>query len=96
MQRDNPDAYAEAIAYLHENRLVLENLSQAARESISQEFSSSRMASQYLDIFETIVDYKKTPFWPETIQPMPILGAPSWSFSFIGRLIRRIRRFKLK
>jgi hypothetical protein len=96
VQRDNPDAYAEAIAYLHENRPVLENLSQAARESISQEFSSSRMASQYFDMFQTIVDYKKPVAWPESIQPKPILGAPSWSFSLIGRLIRRIRKFKLK
>ena len=96
VQRDNPDAYAEVVAYLHENRLVLENLSQAARESISQKFSSSRMASQYFDMFQTIVDYKKTPVWPETIQSMPILGAPRLSFSFIGRLMRRIHKFKLK
>jgi glycosyltransferase involved in cell wall biosynthesis len=90
--RDQPDAYAEAIGQLHADRARLEQLSHAAREAITRDNSSRRMAEQYLEIIRGVMAKKAPAVWPDRIKPLPILGAPAWSFSLPGRMARRLRR----
>ncbi len=95
--RDNPDAYAQAIAILHADRELLERMSQAARATITTDFSAEAMAQRYSAFIESHSSPAKKVLWPEKIQVKPILG--SNPFFQIGpmRVIRRmVKKFRKK
>ncbi len=71
--RDNPEAYADAIAALNNHRDLLERLSVAARQTITEHFSSQAMAGRYLAFLESL-PVRTNAEWPARIHPRPILG----------------------
>jgi glycosyltransferase involved in cell wall biosynthesis len=73
--RDNPEAYADAIAALDRDRHLLEQFSAAARETITRQFSSQAMGERYVAFLKTLPAGKSVA-WPSRIRPRPILGTP--------------------
>ncbi len=69
--RNEPDAFAEAISRLHQNRLLLERLSAAARETITEHFTVQAMACRYINLMEQHACPSGIVNWPERIQPRP-------------------------
>jgi glycosyltransferase involved in cell wall biosynthesis len=72
--RDKPDAYAQAIGALNENRDLLEQLSAAARKTITGHFSSEAMAKRYIAFLDSFRPGENTE-WPARIRPRPIQGS---------------------
>lgn len=91
--REDAHAYAEAVGTLHHDRALLETLSQAARQAITELHSSDKMAERYLSVLRSSLgDAAAEVSWPEKIHPLPILDASPWTFSPLGRLARRTQR----
>lgn len=63
---DDPVAYADAIQRLHEDRSLLRNLSVAARNTITADFSAEAMAGRYLDF---ISRHRRGPGAPKSAWP---------------------------
>lgn len=90
--RDQPNAYAEAIGRLHESRALLERVSLAARETITNHYSAEAMAQRYLS-FLKLLGVPKQAAWPAQIEPKPILGVSllSQMVQSLG-VARKVRR----
>ena len=98
VRRDNPDAYAQAISELNENRPLLENHSVAARTTITEQFSSEAMARRYIHFLESLPPQKNAE-WPAKIRPRPILGLRSKHLRKIAQsfgILRQARRYVRK
>ena len=91
--RDNPDAYADAIAALHHNRDLLEQLSAASRQTITGHFSATAMAGRYLAFLESLPAGRNIE-WPARIRPRPILSSSGMLrlAQSLG-ILRQLRRF---
>jgi glycosyltransferase involved in cell wall biosynthesis len=94
--RGNPEAYADAIAALNDDRDLLEKLSAASQQTITKHFSSEAMAKRYLAFLESLPAGSNIE-WPDRIHPRPILGASGtlrFAQSFgIFRQMRRIVKY---
>lgn len=92
----NPAEHAAAIARLHHNRPLLEQMSAAAQKTITNNYSVSAMAQRYLDFIHSIASPPSTVAWPASIRPRPILPpARSRLIQSIG-LFRPARRILKK
>jgi glycosyltransferase involved in cell wall biosynthesis len=92
--RDQPDAYAEAILKLHADRQLLESMSQAAKTTITNEFSAGAMAHRYISFLETQPASTKSVLWPEKIRVLPILETnPFYNFGPILTARRIMKKF---
>ena len=89
--RDDPEAYAEAIEALHSDRALLERMSQAARATITKEFSAEAMAQRYVRFLESL-NSTNTALWPERIRVRPILGQGRLRYTAAGRGLRRLMK----
>jgi glycosyltransferase involved in cell wall biosynthesis len=72
--RDNPEAYADAIATLNGDRELLERLSSSARHTITEHYSSEAMAKRYITFLKSLPTGENVE-WPARIHPRPILGS---------------------
>jgi glycosyltransferase involved in cell wall biosynthesis len=70
----DPRRYAESLGVLHSDRALLERFSAAARQTITEHFSSEAMAGRYLAFLESFPTGKNVE-WPGRIRPRPILDA---------------------
>ncbi len=52
----SPEAIAERLTYLYNNRSVTERMGQAARRKVEEEFSWDRIASETLDLYRSVSD----------------------------------------
>ena len=89
--RADPEAYAEAIEALHSDRALLERMSQAARATITKEFSAEEMAHRYIRFLESL-NPTNTVVWPERIRVRPILGQGRFRYTAAGRGLRRLMK----
>jgi glycosyltransferase involved in cell wall biosynthesis len=88
--RGNPHAYAEAVFKLHRDRKLLESMSQAAKKTITCDFSSEAMARRYITFLQTLPTATKCPVWIKQIQPQPVLGQSKFRYRVLARKVRRI------
>ena len=88
--RGNPHAYAEAVFKLHRDRKLLESMSQAAKKTITCDFSSEAMARRYITFLQTLPAPTKCPVWIKQIQPQPVLGQSKFRYCILARKVRRI------
>lgn len=91
VDRDNPEAYVDAIAKLDSNRPLLERMSSTARSSVTGEYSAEAMARRYLSFFESLQPIKPS-IWPKRIRVKPIIGANPFRYSVLGRWVRRLSK----
>ena len=87
--RDNPDEYAEAIFKLHTDRKLLESMSQAAKQTITTEFSAEAMARRYITFLQALAPTTKCPIWMKHIRPQPILGQFGLRYGVLACKVRR-------
>lgn len=83
-----PEAYAEAIVRLHQQRDEFAAFSRHAAAKVRREYSVATMADRWL----AALPAPGTPVigWPRRFSILPILANPqSWRFSRLGRGIRR-------
>jgi glycosyltransferase involved in cell wall biosynthesis len=98
VDRESPEAYADAIAKLNSNRELLERLSSSARQTITEHYSSRAMAERYIAFLNSLPIAANTE-WPPHIRPRPILGRSHRShltqnlgiFRQIRRILKRLR-----
>ncbi len=88
--RADPDAYACAIAKIHADRDLLEQMSRAAKAAIVADFSADAMARRYLAFFESLKLSTAESNWPETIRVQPILGGHPLLYCGPARVARRL------
>ena len=74
VSRAEADAYARALAMLHADRDLLEQMSCAARAAIVADFSADAMAGRYLAFLEAHKFSTADVHWPGTVRVKPILG----------------------
>jgi len=93
VRMDAPEAYAEAIARLDGNRVMLERMSAAALQTIKADFTAEAMAQRYVDFIRRNAPPFSHVEWPSCIEIKPILGS---SFLFgirqKSRILRQARR----
>lgn len=95
------NAYAETIATLNRDRIKLEQMSVAARKTITSRFTAQEMAQRYLD-FITILGVSQTPpNWPPRIKPRPFrmfstLNQISQSAGVVRQARRILKRLNSK
>jgi glycosyltransferase involved in cell wall biosynthesis len=70
--RTEPQAFAEAIGRLHQDRPLLERMSGAARQTVTTHYSREAMAGRYLKLVKSLVPTPTTANWPEKICIRPI------------------------
>lgn len=88
--RHDPDAYSQAIARLHADRGLLEQMSSAARATISSDFSDEAMARRYVSLLESHSWSSPDVTWGEKIRVRPILGAHPFYFGAGMKWLRRV------
>jgi len=66
-----PEAFADVIALLHQDRPMLERLSATARKTIDVAYSIEAMAKRYVDFINTMAPQSRVA-WQDSIQPEPI------------------------
>ena len=72
--RGNPEASADALAMLNNDRERLEQRSAASRKTITDHFSSEAMVQRYITFLESLPPSQNIE-WPARIHPRPILGS---------------------
>ena len=89
VEAENTDGYAEAIHRLAQDRNLLETFSEEARRTITEHFSSSTMAQQWLLLDGTS---ENTNFDVSGLRVLPPYGCESsLRFTTFGRLLRRVK-----
>lgn len=89
----NPEAYAGTIALLSGDRPKLEQMSAAARKTITAQYTARAMAQRYVDFIASLTSSSAPVTWPGRIKPKPLRG-----FSAVGQmtqsvgLVRQARR----
>jgi glycosyltransferase involved in cell wall biosynthesis len=88
-----PETYAEIIATLNRDRSKLEQMSVAARNTITSRFTSGAMAERYVDFIASLGAPPVSATWPARIKPMPMRGlsAVTQITQRVG-LVRQARR----
>ena len=87
------EAFAETIAFLHNNRPRMEQLSVAARKTITSAYGIESMAKRYLDFIASLGSPQSSIVWPSSIRPKPshALSAKSKFLQRFG-ILRSARR----
>ncbi len=92
------EAYAESLAKLDRNRTLLEQMSAAAREAITKNYTIEAMAGRYLEFINALTSDRAIVSWPARIEPRPMRAStPIRRLAQIGivrpfrRMLKRIR-----
>jgi glycosyltransferase involved in cell wall biosynthesis len=87
------EAYAESIAALNRDRSKLEQMSAAARNTITARYTSEAMAERYVEFIDSLGAPQELATWPARIKPMPMRGlsAVTQMTQRVG-LVRQARR----
>lgn len=96
---DDPEAYADAIARLDDDRNMLERMSAAALQTINADFTAEAMAQRYVDFIDRHAPKVPHVDWPSNIKVRPILGLSPFSrlcqkigvLQHARRLLKRVR-----
>jgi colanic acid/amylovoran biosynthesis glycosyltransferase len=89
VEADNTDGYADAISRLAQDRDLLETLSEEARRTITERYSSRTMAQQWLLLDGTS---ENTNFSASDLRVLPPYRCESsLRFTTFGRLLRRMK-----
>jgi glycosyltransferase involved in cell wall biosynthesis len=88
-----PETYAEIIAALDRDRSKLEQMSVAARNTITTRYTSAAMAERHVEFIASLGVPQEPATWPVRIKPMPMRGlsAVSQMTQRVG-LVRQARR----
>jgi len=98
--RDNPEAYADAIDALNNDRDLLEQFSAASRQTITEHFSSQAMAKRYVAFLQSLPAGQNIE-WPPRIHPRPLLGSSgtmrlAQSLGILRQMRRLLKHVRLK
>ena len=84
---DDIAGYAREIAWLHGHRAEMAAMSLAGRRKVRALYSTGAMADRWLAIFEKTAG--RMPDWPVEWKILPPVGGNPFTFSALGRWIRR-------
>lgn len=88
--QSDPDAYAEAISRLDQDRNLLERMSSMARKTITAAFSQENMARGYAQLFHSLAKPDVARVWRHKIVPISLSQLAPLLSSPMGRSLRRI------